>query len=189
VEDLVSRTGSGYRHMGRPGNGTGAFILNPAGRTVTVGITGDLLVSGSGVISGFHRDDTLNSACFMEHTQTPGAPGAPGEKLYKTGYIAAWQQDGALVFPGRADNRIMLKGFPMALEEIEALLYRRPLVEACAAISRQSAGEPETAAVYVVLKENIRRIPFRRGIYQIGPIAAACGRDRGQEIPPAHRFP
>jgi len=152
VEDRVSGTGCGYRHMGRPGGGAGAFILTPAGRSVTVGITGDLLVSGSGVMSGFHRNDTLNSACFMEHTQ---APGAPGENFYKTGYIAAWQQDGALVFPGRTDNRIMLKGFPMALEEIEALLYRRPLVEACAAVSRQSAGEPETAAVYVVLKENI----------------------------------
>ena len=141
-----------HRHIGRPGMDTRAYVLDPGGGIVTVGITGELYVSGDGVMTQFHRNEPLNRSLFVKNARVTD------RKIHKTGDKASWQADGRLSFSGRTDNRVTLNSRPFALEEIEAALFQHPVVEACAVVLKDTMDEGTSFLpmlyVYIVLNED-----------------------------------
>jgi acyl carrier protein len=80
----------------------------------------------------------------------PDPYGEPGERLYKTGDLSRYREDGEIEFLGRIDNQIKIRGFRIELEEIEAVLSEHEQVkEAIVVVWEEAAGDQRLVA-YVV---------------------------------------
>ena len=76
---------------------------------------GEICIGGTGLSSGYYKDEEKTKAKFVNYTLTDGR----SILLYKTGDIGYFGEDGELYFAGRKDNQIKHRGYRIELEEIE----------------------------------------------------------------------
>ena len=129
-------TGPGQPPIGTPLMNQRAYVLDRHLRQLPVGCTGELYIAGDGVARGYagRPDDT--AARFL-----PDASGGGG-RMVRTGDLAALRADGNLVYLGRRDRQVKVRGVRVELGEIEAALAAHPGVRAAAALVRGEDGEP-----------------------------------------------
>ncbi|KAH7348326.1 hypothetical protein BKA65DRAFT_500385 [Rhexocercosporidium sp. MPI-PUGE-AT-0058] len=125
-------TGRDYISIG-PGNGAAIWIVDPNdhNQMMPVGAVGELLVEGPIVGQGYLNDPEKTAAAFIVDLPwlTAGHDGFPGRtgRLYKTGDIGMYDPDGSgnIVFVGRQDTQVKLRGQRVELSEIESQLKAR----------------------------------------------------------------
>ena len=122
--------------IGKPVPNTRLYVLDANREPVPVGEPGELYIAGEGVSQGYWNDAELTRERFVpDPFVTQGQAGAlSGAVMYKTGDLVKCQEDGELVFIGRADQQVKLRGFRIELGEIEARLLEHPQVQQCAVV-------------------------------------------------------
>jgi len=137
VWSTVARVGLGQPPtIGRPIGNTTVYILDGSLEPVAIGVAGELHVGGAGVARGYLRRPDLTAERFV-----PDAFGsAPGGRLYKTGDLCRWREDGTIEFLGRLDNQVKVRGFRIELGEIEAALDAHPSVRSAVAVAPADPG-------------------------------------------------
>lgn len=121
--------------IGVPIDNCSMYILDRAGHVLPRGAMGELFIAGRCVAAGLvDRGD---------HGQFKADP-VRGGTMVKTGDLGRMAADGQVALLGRRDNQVKLRGFRIALEEVEAVVRRAPGVgdAACALV-----GEAEEAAL------------------------------------------
>ncbi|MFE5583112.1 amino acid adenylation domain-containing protein [Kitasatospora sp. NPDC056531] len=131
--------------IGVPLPGTQAHVVDPAGRPTPVGVAGELLIGGDNLARGYHRRDDLTAAAFVPDT----LGGGPGSRLYRTGDIVRRLADGTIAFLGRRDDQIKVRGFRVALGEIEAALKSHPEVRHAIAVVREDVPGNRRVVAYI----------------------------------------
>jgi amino acid adenylation domain-containing protein len=116
--------------IGRPIGNTTAYILDAHGNRVPVGIPGELYLGGDGVAKGYWCEPDLTAEKFVPDRFS----GTEGGRLYRTGDIASFRDDGNIEFLGRRDRQIKLSGYRIELAEIETALQAHPLVAQAAVV-------------------------------------------------------
>ncbi|MBX3732750.1 MAG: AMP-binding protein [Verrucomicrobiae bacterium] len=121
---------------GRPVPGKVVEIVDPSGNPVPPGVEGGLRVRSRYLADGYWRRP---DGVFPE-VSVPGEP--PGIREYRTGDRARWLPDGRLVFLGRRDHQVKLRGYRVELGEIEAEIAALPDVRESAVVvdPRDDAG-------------------------------------------------
>ena len=109
--------------IGKPLPDTEIFLIDEEGNIIanphpSAGgrYRGEICIGGTGLSSGYYKDDEKTTAKFVNYTLTGGR----SILLYKTGDIGYFGEDGELYFAGRKDNQIKHRSYRIELEEIEA---------------------------------------------------------------------
>ena len=108
--------------IGRPIANTSIFILDRKQRMVPVGASGEIYIGGKGVARGYWNRPELTAERFISSPLR----GDPAQRLYKTGDLARYREDGVIEFLGRIDQQVKIRGFRIELGEIEAVLGQHP---------------------------------------------------------------
>jgi amino acid adenylation domain-containing protein len=113
--------------IGRPIPNVRIYLLDEDLRLCPPGVKGEICVAGICVGRGYLHDAERTAAVFVPD------PFQPSERMYRTGDIGRWTDDGILEFFGRQDGQVKIRGFRVELGEVEACLRRCPGVKSAVA--------------------------------------------------------
>jgi amino acid adenylation domain-containing protein len=133
--------------IGFPVANTRMYVLDEKLRLLPVGASGDLYISGVQVGIGYANRPELTRERFLID------PFIPGGRMYKTGDIARWLDDGALEYLGRSDHQVKIRGFRIELGEIEARLMEHESIARCVVVAHDFGGGDTRLVAYFVAKD------------------------------------
>ncbi|KAJ5675352.1 hypothetical protein N7462_008249 [Penicillium macrosclerotiorum] len=105
--------------------GSVAWVVDPNNHEnlMPVGAIGELLIEGHILARGYLNDPSRTATSFINDPPwlLQGASGYPGRcgRLYKTGDLVQYDQEGRLVFIGRKDTQVKIRGQRIELGEVE----------------------------------------------------------------------
>ena len=130
--------------IGRPIANTEVHIVDRNLQANPIGVLGELLIGGEGVVRGYLDRPELTAERFV------ALPADPSERVYRTGDLARVLPSGDIEFAGRLDHQVKIRGYRIELGEIEAVIGRHPAVFENVVVARaDNPGEPRLVA-YVV---------------------------------------
>jgi acyl carrier protein len=131
--------------IGRPISNTTIYVLDSNLRPVATGETGELYIGGAGLARGYFHCPDLTAEAFL-----PNPFDNSGSRMYGTGDIVRYSNDGLLEFIGRMDFQVKVRGYRIELEEIETVLLSHPSIRQTAVVTRPEPRGDKQLVAYVV---------------------------------------
>lgn len=132
--------------IGKPIRNLQVYVLDPSLELVPNGESGELYIGGMGLARAYLNRPDLTQKAFIPDMFS----NSPGARLYKTGDIVQYNQNGDLVYIGRVDDQVKLNGFRIELGEIESAMNSYPGVDnAVVCVKERSANASKLIAFIV----------------------------------------
>ncbi|KAF8950000.1 hypothetical protein BGZ46_004810, partial [Entomortierella lignicola] len=93
--------------IGRPHPNKRLYVLDSQQRPVPLGVIGELYISGVGVARGYLNRPDLTEKAFLYDPFCK----VNEAKMYKTGDLVRYLPDGNLIYLGRSDHQVKIRGF------------------------------------------------------------------------------
>ncbi|ARU60371.1 hypothetical protein CBW65_04300 [Tumebacillus avium] len=130
--------------VGRPIDNNRCYVLDEHLQPVPVGVAGDLYLAGIGLARDYLNNPERTKEAFVPD------PFFPGERMYKTGDRGYLRKDGCIMFLGRRDDQVKVRGQRVELAEIEAVLATHSVLQICAVVAFKRPDGYRLAAYYVL---------------------------------------
>ena len=140
------------------------YVLDSRMEPAPVGVAGELYVGGAGLARGYLKRPGLTAEKFVPHPFSARG----GERLYRTGDVGRWLNDGGVEYLGRIDEQVKIRGFRIELGEIEAVLSRHPAVHE-AVVVVQTVNHDKRLVAYVVAEESLASGELRQHVKGVLP--------------------
>ncbi|WP_276166306.1 non-ribosomal peptide synthetase [Zobellia alginiliquefaciens] len=132
--------------IGKPVANAGIYLLNSSKDIVPFGAVGEIYIGGTGVSKGYLNRKELTENVFLDN------PFRIGSKIYKTGDLGRYRNDGTIEFLGRVDQQVKVRGFRIELDEVEKTILEFNTVTTVVA----TVEDNKRLIAYVMASENIR---------------------------------
>ncbi|MEU7827689.1 non-ribosomal peptide synthase/polyketide synthase [Nonomuraea sp. NPDC049129] len=139
---------SGDSVVGGPLPGLGVHLLDDRLEPVPPGVTGEIYVAGDQLARGYLDRPGLTAERFVAHTG--------GTRLYRSGDLARWTPDGDLVYVGRSDQQVKVRGYRIEPGEIESALRTLDGVVNAAVTVREDEPGQRRLVAYLVVRNGAR---------------------------------
>ncbi|TPG63830.1 non-ribosomal peptide synthetase [Pseudomonas arsenicoxydans] len=141
--------------IGHPIANTQLYILDPQGQPVPIGVTGQIHIAGAGVARGYLNRPALTAERFVTNPFSPD----PHARMYCTGDLGRWLNDGSIEYLGRNDFQVKIRGFRIELGEIEAALTQCPGVREAVVLARQDQSGDQRLIAYLLSEPGVELMP------------------------------
>ena len=132
--------------IGKPIANTELYILNDDLNPVAVGVIGELFIGGDGVGRGYLNNPGLTAEKFIPNPRAK----LIGSRMYKSGDKAKFLPDGNIVFIGRVDHQVKVRGQRIELGEIDFCLSEHEAVSQCITLVKaNSIGQNSHLVSYI----------------------------------------
>ena len=129
-----------------------AQVLDAALRETPDHVRGRIYIGGIGLARGYLGDPQRTALRFIVHPAT-------GERLYDTGDIGCYDDEGRILILGRDDGQVKIRGHRVELGEVEAALLRHPAVDQACVLAPAPAGGARSLAAFVQLRAGAATTP------------------------------
>ena len=137
-------------HIGKPIANAKAYVLDKYRMPLPIGVEGELYIGGEAVARGYLNQPELTESVFVPNPFDPSGE----SRLYRTGDITYFRDDGNLVFVGRRDKQCKIRGFRIELDEIKEVMLQHSKVKEATVLVHKSGGRPQLSAFFVASTEN-----------------------------------
>jgi amino acid adenylation domain-containing protein len=148
--------------IGRPLSNTEMYILDGALEPEPVGVGGELYIGGAGLSRGYWRRPELTAEKFVPDPYS----GMAGARLYRTGDVVRYREDGEIEHLGRNDHQVKVRGFRVELGEIETVVGRYGGVEQSVVVAREDVPGDKRLVAYFTARERVEAGELRRYLKQ-----------------------
>jgi amino acid adenylation domain-containing protein/non-ribosomal peptide synthase protein (TIGR01720 family) len=130
--------------LGRPLQAARVYVVDPQMEPMPTGVPGEVLVGGAQVARGYLGRPDQTAERFVPDPFGPG-----GARLYRTGDRARRLADGSVLFLGRVDHQVKVRGYRVELGEVEAVLAQHPGVREAVVLALDDAAAGKRLAAFV----------------------------------------
>lgn len=112
------------------------YVLDNELNKLPIGVVGELYIGGVGVAKGYINNEELTNKVFIDN------PYVKGEKIYKTGDLAKYLNNGDILYKGRIDFQVKIRGLRIEIGEIENCLNSiKEIINSCVVVKEYSDGD------------------------------------------------
>ncbi|MEW1777092.1 amino acid adenylation domain-containing protein [Streptomyces sp. NPDC086777] len=138
--------------------GTGLLLRTLDGRTAENGEVAELLLSGPALARGYRNLPELTERCFVRLADADGTP----RRWYRTGDLVRRDADGHVVYVGRADRQVKVRGFRIEPGEVEQGILALPAVRRAHVCTRRDAADRHELLAFLVLGDTLAFTDYER---------------------------
>jgi surfactin family lipopeptide synthetase A len=129
--------------IGTPIHNTQIYILDDALQLLPKQSIGTLYIGGDGLAKGYYKNEALTEARFIVHEQLQ-------KRMYNTGDLAKWKDNGDIEFLGRDDFQVKVRGYRIELGDIEAKLHEIESIKEAVVVAKKQQQQEAYLAAFVV---------------------------------------
>jgi amino acid adenylation domain-containing protein len=150
--------------IGKPISNSTALILDKHLQLVPIGVEGEIFLGGDGVARGYLNNEELTNEKFISN------PYFPDGRLYRSGDIGRWMPDGNILFSGRKDAQVKVRGFRVELGEIESAILEHPDINNAVLVVNQEKEQEKYLVAYVTSRVVLNISEIRSFLIQKLPV-------------------
>jgi amino acid adenylation domain-containing protein len=143
---------SGPVLIGPPISETQIYVLDEDLQPVSIGMTGELYIGGTGVARGYLNRPELTAQKFIPDPFSS----EPGPRLYRTGDLGRGLPSGAIEYLGRMDFQVKIRGYRIELGELESLIREYPGIRDTVVVASEDRPGNKRLIAYVVAEDRKR---------------------------------
>src|SRR5918912_3982701 len=120
------------------------YLLDEEQEPVPVGVPGEICIGGAGLARGYLQRAGLTAARFIPDPFS----GRAGARLYRSGDLGRYLEDGRIEYRGRLDQQVKVRGYRIELGEIESVLGQHEAVAQCVVSMRETESSDKPLVAY-----------------------------------------
>ncbi|MCX2449842.1 amino acid adenylation domain-containing protein [Pedobacter sp. PLR] len=132
--------------IGKPIFNTSIYLVNENGQLVPPGNIGEILIGGEGLAAGYLNRPELTAEKFIKDIFS----GSDHARLYKTGDLGKFTEDGEVICLGRSDQQVKIRGHRIELGEIENAITDLGDVKQAVVMARADQLGEQRLVAYVI---------------------------------------
>jgi len=151
--------------IGKPISETSIYILNEKQEVLNSGGSGELYIAGKCLAEGYLNNKELTSEKFIDWK----SPEGKHIRIYKSGDIARYLEDGNIEFLGRQDDQVKISGHRIELAEVELAINSIEGIKQAVVIPSNHLGQTQLVAYIQLNKNQIDTTSIRKELEQLLP--------------------